>query len=54
MKAIIKRALSEDAKFLSSHLIIDYSLLVGVDADRQEIVVGIIGMKISVLHLTST
>uniref|UniRef100_H2ZJY2 1-phosphatidylinositol-3-phosphate 5-kinase n=1 Tax=Ciona savignyi TaxID=51511 RepID=H2ZJY2_CIOSA len=41
-KLIIKKALHNDATFLSNHLIIDYSLLVGVDGDSKEIVIGII------------
>nr|CAB3264883.1 1-phosphatidylinositol 3-phosphate 5-kinase-like [Phallusia mammillata] len=41
-KLLIKKAITDDAHFLSSHEIIDYSLLVGIDEDRKEIVVGII------------
>ncbi|CAK8672639.1 unnamed protein product [Clavelina lepadiformis] len=41
-KILIQKALSDDAHFLSSHLVIDYSLLVGIDSDKKELVVGII------------
>ncbi len=42
-KAILRAAILSDAHFLSSHLIIDYSLLVGRDDATDELVVGIIG-----------
>uniref|UniRef100_A0A673YKT7 1-phosphatidylinositol 3-phosphate 5-kinase n=1 Tax=Salmo trutta TaxID=8032 RepID=A0A673YKT7_SALTR len=41
-KAILRAAIHSDACFLSSHLIIDYSLLVGRDDATDELVVGII------------
>uniref|UniRef100_A0A8C7GCP7 1-phosphatidylinositol 3-phosphate 5-kinase n=1 Tax=Oncorhynchus kisutch TaxID=8019 RepID=A0A8C7GCP7_ONCKI len=41
-KAILRAAIHSDAYFLSSHLIIDYSLLVGRDDSTDELVVGII------------
>ncbi|XP_045068034.1 1-phosphatidylinositol 3-phosphate 5-kinase-like isoform X3 [Coregonus clupeaformis] len=41
-KAILRAAIHSDAHFLSSHLIIDYSLLVGRDDATDELVVGII------------
>uniref|UniRef100_A0A8C1C4L2 1-phosphatidylinositol 3-phosphate 5-kinase n=1 Tax=Cyprinus carpio carpio TaxID=630221 RepID=A0A8C1C4L2_CYPCA len=41
-KAILRAAILSDALFLSSHLIIDYSLLVGRDDATNELVVGII------------
>lgn len=44
-KAILRAAILSDAHFLSSHLIIDYSLLVGRDDVTDELVVGIIGEK---------
>ena len=36
-------AMHYDATFLSKHLIMDYSLLVGLDEDLDELVVGVIG-----------
>lgn len=42
-KAILRAAIHSDAYFLSSHLIIDYSLLVGRDDATNQLVVGIIG-----------
>ncbi|CAL8266391.1 unnamed protein product [Lota lota] len=41
-KAILRTAIHSDAYFLSSHLIIDYSLLVGRDDTTDQLVVGII------------
>ncbi|XP_069052410.1 1-phosphatidylinositol 3-phosphate 5-kinase isoform X3 [Lepisosteus oculatus] len=41
-KAILRASIHSDAYFLSSHLIIDYSLLVGRDDTTDELVVGII------------
>uniref|UniRef100_A0A4W4E409 1-phosphatidylinositol 3-phosphate 5-kinase n=1 Tax=Electrophorus electricus TaxID=8005 RepID=A0A4W4E409_ELEEL len=41
-KAILRAAIHSDAYFLSSHLIIDYSLLVGRDDTTGQLVVGII------------
>lgn len=46
-KAILRAAIHSDAYFLSSHLIIDYSLLVGRDDATDQLVVGIIGEKTS-------
>lgn len=43
-KAVLKASIHSDSYFLSSHLIIDYSLLVGRDDTTNELVVGIIGM----------
>lgn len=44
-KSILRAAIHSDAYFLSSHLIIDYSLLVGRDDATDQLVVGIIGNK---------
>uniref|UniRef100_A0A8C8SZ73 1-phosphatidylinositol 3-phosphate 5-kinase n=1 Tax=Pelusios castaneus TaxID=367368 RepID=A0A8C8SZ73_9SAUR len=41
-KAVLKASIHSDSHFLSSHLIIDYSLLVGRDDASNELVVGII------------
>lgn len=46
-KAILRAAIHSDAYFLSSHLIIDYSLLVGRDDATDQLVVGIIGERTS-------
>jgi len=42
-KAVLRASIHSDSQFLSSHLIIDYSLLVGRDDTSNELVVGIIG-----------
>ncbi|XP_062954579.1 1-phosphatidylinositol 3-phosphate 5-kinase isoform X2 [Cynocephalus volans] len=41
-KAVLRTSIHSDSQFLSSHLIIDYSLLVGRDDTSNELVVGII------------
>ncbi|XP_061826835.2 1-phosphatidylinositol 3-phosphate 5-kinase isoform X2 [Nerophis lumbriciformis] len=41
-KSVLRAAIHSDAYFLSSHLIIDYSLLVGRDDTTDQLVVGII------------
>lgn len=41
-KTALNIAIANDSHFLSSNSIMDYSLLVGVDEDRKELVIGII------------
>ncbi|KAI7848163.1 hypothetical protein BDC45DRAFT_575135 [Circinella umbellata] len=41
-KEILRSSLHNDTLFLSNHNVMDYSLLVGIDEDRQELVVGIV------------
>ena len=41
-KKLLQEALENDSQFLTSHEILDYSLLVGVDDDKKELVVGLI------------
>ena len=42
-KAVVMMAMTEDTRFLSRHLVMDYSLLVGLDEASGQLVVGIIG-----------
>lgn len=42
-KIILNQAINDDAEFLSSQLVMDYSLLVGLDEDSGELVLGVIG-----------
>ena len=42
-KAVLSKAIHNDSEFLSSHSVMDYSLLVGIDEVKFELVVGIIG-----------
>lgn len=42
-KTVLTIAIQNDSEFLSSQLVMDYSLLVGLDEDKKELVVGIIG-----------
>ncbi|XP_069947039.1 1-phosphatidylinositol 3-phosphate 5-kinase isoform X3 [Cherax quadricarinatus] len=41
-KTVISRAIAADTAFLSQQLIMDYSLLVGIDTTANELVIGII------------
>eukprot|EP00795_Rhopilema_esculentum_P013781 gene13781-4710_t len=41
-KAVLSKAIHNDSEFLSSHSVMDYSLLVGIDEVNFELVVGII------------
>ena len=42
-KSVLTLAITADTQFLSSHLVMDYSLLVGLDDSTKHLVVGIIG-----------
>jgi 1-phosphatidylinositol-3-phosphate 5-kinase len=42
-KRILRGALYNDSKFLADINVMDYSLVVGVDSSRNELVVGIVG-----------
>ena len=42
-KAILSRAIHNDTEFLAQQMVMDYSLLVGIDEARSELVTGIIG-----------
>ena len=46
-KHVLTEAIVTDTHFLSSHLVMDYSLLVGVDETNKQLVVGIIGLCLS-------
>lgn len=50
-KAVLRASIRSDSHFLSSHLIIDYSLLVGRDDTSNELVVGIIGRSMSMSYV---
>lgn len=41
-KAVLTAAISSDTEFLSSNCVMDYSLLVGLDSESKELVLGII------------
>ena len=43
-KTVLTLAITNDTHVLSSHLVMDYSLLVGIDDATKELVVGIIGI----------
>ena len=44
-RAVLGKAIYNDTEFLSTNMVMDYSLLVGIDEARSELVVGIIGEK---------
>ncbi|TKR87699.1 hypothetical protein L596_012057 [Steinernema carpocapsae] len=41
-KAALKQAISNDSHFLSSQHVMDYSLLVGIDEENDEVILGIV------------
>ena len=47
-KAVLMRAIQEDAQFLAQNAIMDYSLLTCIDDQTGELVVGIIGGAVCV------
>lgn len=42
-KSVLSAAIQNDTEFLSAQSVMDYSLLVGLDSERKELVLGIIG-----------
>lgn len=42
-KMVLTQAIEKDTQFLASQAVMDYSLLVGLDEERRELVLGIIG-----------
>lgn len=42
-KTVLTRSILNDTEFLAKQFVMDYSLLVGIDETRSELVVGIIG-----------
>lgn len=42
-KTVLNRAIERDSEFLAMNFVMDYSLLVGVDETKKELVIGIIG-----------
>ena len=42
-KAVLSKAIYNDTEFLSTNMVMDYSLLVGIDERKSVMVVGIIG-----------
>lgn len=47
-KRIIRGALYNDSKFLGDVNVMDYSLVVGVDGNNNELVIGIVGKSVRV------
>lgn len=45
-KAVLTAAIQNDTEFLSAQSVMDYSLLVGLDSENRELVLGIIGKGI--------
>lgn len=44
-QAVLMSAIENDTQFLAAQTVMDYSLLVGLDEDRRELVIGIIGIE---------
>ena len=42
-QGVLNKALNGDTQFLSSQLVMDYSLLVGIDDETNQLIVGLIG-----------
>jgi len=42
-QTVLNEALNSDTEFLASQLVMDYSLLVGIDEETSQLIVGIIG-----------
>lgn len=51
-KAVLNKAIEQDTKFLADNSVMDYSLLVGLEPNSDELVLGIIG-KLIMLHSLS-
>lgn len=49
-QAVLLRAIESDTQFLASLSVIDYSLLVGLDQEKRELIIGIIGERRTVLR----
>jgi 1-phosphatidylinositol-3-phosphate 5-kinase len=47
-KRILRSALYNDSKFLADINVMDYSLVVGIDNEHHELVVGIVGKSIGI------
>lgn len=45
-KSVLTAAIQNDTEFLSEQSVMDYSLLVGLDSDNKELVLGIIGIDL--------
>ena len=50
-KSVLTQAITNDTHFLSANLVMDYSLLVGVDETRKELIIGIIGELLFIMYL---
>lgn len=47
-KAVLNKAIEEDTKFLADNCVMDYSLLVGLEPNSDELVLGIIGENLNI------
>ena len=52
-QSVLNKALNADTQFLASQLVMDYSLLVGIDDETNQLIVGLIGEHI-LLNTNST
>lgn len=49
-KVILNEAIEQDTKFLAANSVMDYSLLVGLEPNSEELVLGIIGNSLYLLN----
>ena len=52
-QSVLNKALNSDTEFLASQLVMDYSLLVGIDEETSQLIVGIIGNSKQVSTVSS-
>lgn len=50
-KAVLSKGIHNDTEFLSTNMVMDYSLLVGIDEATMKLVVGIIGNSVLLFSL---
>ena len=43
-KGILSRAINSDTEFLARHMVMDYSLLLGIERNSCRLIMGIIGL----------
>lgn len=53
-KAVLSKAIHNDTEFLSTNMVMDYSLLVGIDEAKMKLVVGIIGISYFLMYLETS
>jgi hypothetical protein len=52
-KTVLSRAINDDTEFLAKHMVMDYSLLLGIEQNSCRLVVGIIGIVSRTIGIVS-